>query len=180
MDGVAVSGGRLKPLRPLIDFGDGTLGVRLTGGYVAFIDAEDRQIAEPWNWTAYTDPRHRETYAVHRANGETVYLHRAVMGLVKGDGLEVDHRDSNGLDCTKANLRVCSRAQNARHIRSHLDSQSQYAGVSWHRASGKWRATVGSTALGLFERELDAAKARDIAAAKAFGEFAIVNVGGVK
>jgi hypothetical protein len=48
-------------MRPLLDLGNGTLGVVLTRGYLAVVDADDREIVEPYNWTAYV--RSRIAYA---------------------------------------------------------------------------------------------------------------------
>ena len=168
-------GGRRRPLRPLVEHPDGTLGVRLTQGYVAIIDAEDRALVEPYNWTVRLDSR-GVAYAMRRSKAEgTVYLHRWLLGLAQRE-TEVDHINSNTLDCRRINLRLATRTQNARHIRAHRGSSSVYVGVSWHRASGKWRVDIGGQHLGLYDSELEAARARDEAARDLFGEWPVINL----
>jgi HNH endonuclease len=45
-------------------------------------------------------------------------MHRAILGLTRGQReVEVDHRNSNGLDNRRGNLRPASRLENARHTR---------------------------------------------------------------
>jgi len=58
-------------------------------------------------------------------------------------------------------------------------TSSQFKGVSWHRASGKWAAYAGyrpKIHLGLFADEEDAARAYDEAAVRLHGERAQTNV----
>lgn len=61
----------------------------------------------------------------------------------------------------------------------HEGSTSQYKGVSWKRRNGKWQAAAvlaGRTKyLGLFESEVDAAKAYDAFALEAYGYGAYLN-----
>jgi hypothetical protein len=54
------------------------------------------------------------------------------MGLDFGDQLVVDHKNHDKLDNRKANLRVCTNADNAqnKNARGHKGSSSQYRGVS--------------------------------------------------
>lgn len=89
-----------------------------------------------------------------------VYLHREVMQLSPGDGLEVDHRNRDPLDCRRANLRVVTHAQNNQNAPAR--GGSRFRGVSWDRR-GKWRAQLYEDGVkrlvGLFDDELDAARA---------------------
>jgi len=169
-------GGRQRPLRPLIDNGDGTLTVTLTQGYTAIIDAADADLAAPYNWSARVSTREDRTYAFRRIDGHTTYLHRIVMGLVVGDKREVDHINSDPLDCRRANMRIATRTQNAHHIRSHRNSSSRFVGVSWHAQTSTWRAAIGEKHLGLFVDEVEAARARDAAAIERFGVWAVLNL----
>ena len=56
---------------------------------------------------------------------------------------------------------------------------SKYKGVSWHKASKKWRACISHNDkhkhIGTFEIELAAAIAYNDAAIKYFGDFALLN-----
>jgi hypothetical protein len=102
-------------------------------------------------------------------------MHREILGV--GKGTLVDHRNGNGLDNTRANLRPCSRSGNMQNMKTHKDNKSGYKGV--RRDRGKWLATIRVNGkvvfLGRFDLVTDAARAYDTAATKHFGEFARTN-----
>ncbi len=68
-----------------------------------------------------------------------LYLHREIMGLVRGDGREVDHRDRNRLDCRRSNLIVTVRKGNAANVPS-LGGTSKHRGIC--RRGERWQAYV--------------------------------------
>lgn len=97
-------------------------------------------------------------YAVGRVNGRHDYLHRAIAGLVRGDGLEVDHRNRNKLDCRRENLRVTTRAGNNQNLVARDGARSRFRGVSWFKhGRGHWRARFGAKTVGYRPTELEAA-----------------------
>ena len=57
-----------------------------------------------------------QVYVVRSSWKLTHYLHREVLGLTPGDGLETDHRNGDRLDNRRSNLRVATRAQNAQNV----------------------------------------------------------------
>jgi hypothetical protein len=104
-------------------------------------------------------------------------LHREIMEAPKG--LLVDHRNGNGLDNRRSNLRIATHGENIQNRRKKRSATSRYIGVSFEDRSGKWRARVmykGKRVwLGRFDSEIDAGKAYDAAANKYYGEFARLN-----
>lgn len=104
-------------------------------------------------------------YAVRRVSGgggRLERLHRVVMGLVPGDGLEVDHINGDKLDNRRANLRVATHAQNGQNIlQPQAGNTSLHRGV--HKCGGVWvaRATVAGRTryIGRFAAETEAADA---------------------
>lgn len=105
------------------------------------------------------------------------FLHREIMKADKG--VEVDHRDGNGLNNRGSNLRLCSGVENSQNRSMRRDNASGYKGVSLHKRAGKWQAQLQIAGqykyLGLFDQAIDAACAYDTAALAAFGEFARLN-----
>lgn len=156
----------------------------LAHGKVALVDDEDHAGLSAYRWTAVVHRKARggvkTWYAVRvfRADGRqvTVLMHRLIMGAAEGE--EIDHRDSDGLNNQRANLRRCSTAQNAQNMRDRPGSSS-FKGVSWHGGERKWRATIRVAGkqlhLGLYVDEAHAARVYDAAAREHFGEFARPN-----
>lgn len=78
----------------------------------------------------------------------------------------IDHRDGNGLDCRKENLRPASKGSNLRAFcRKAPGKTSRFRGVSWDKSREKWRAVIETAGihfhLGRFKNELNAAQAYD-------------------
>jgi hypothetical protein len=132
----------------------------------------------------------------HRKNGNTMYattrffvgekiididMHRAIMGILDPKIL-IDHKDGNGLNNQRSNLRKCNRSQNAsnrHHPKTGKLCTSSYFGVCFMPSMRKWRAYITKDrkqiSLGLHNKEEDAAKAYNQGAKKYHGEFAKLN-----
>ncbi len=108
---------------------------------------------------------------------EIVYLHRLIVGAAPG--LEVDHINGDALDNRRSNLRVCTRAENARNLAKRPGGSSRFKGVSRAKADRVWRAFIRvdgrQISLVSFRVEREAARAYDDAAIREFGEFARTN-----
>ena len=134
--------------------------VPLTKGYEAVIDAADVPLVGDSNWTATValrpDGSIRSVYAKRSmkigAQSQTIYLHRAIGGT--DDAPEVDHRDGNGLNNRRSNLRPATKGQNMHNSRLRSDSKSRLKGASFHKARGKWQSQIKvngkNRGLGLF------------------------------
>ena len=154
----------------------------MTKGYVALVDDDDHARVSKFKWHAQLTKNSDLVYAARsvrtKTGGSMVLMHRFILGLGCGDK-HVDHIDRNPLNNQKKNLRVCSLAQNQANKIKSKNKSSVYKGVSKHSATGKWVAYVGSRTnrayLGIYEKEMDAAHAYNVAALKVFGEFARLN-----
>lgn len=111
---------------------------------------------------------------------EIIFMHSEILPGCR----QIDHKDGDGLNNRRPNLRPCTQAQNNGNSRKRRTSYgrkptSQYKGVSLHGPSGLWRANIGVNGkqkyLGYFKNERDAALAYDAAAKTIFGEFARMN-----
>lgn len=154
--------------------------IKLTQGKVALVDDEDFELLNQWKW--YANKKCGFCYAVRHFKAisgkrdKKSMLHRQIMNCP--EGLEIDHINHNGLDNKKSNLRICTRSQNQPNQKAKKHS-SKYKGVSWHKASKKWQAMIvynnRQIYIGLFDSEIEAAKAYDKKALELFGEFACLN-----
>ncbi len=161
----------------------GTFIVPLTRGGKAFISECDLQRVSQWSWSLWDRKEHRGRFYA-RANVATpngrsqCFLHTFIMEPL--DGLEVDHRDGNGLNCRRGNLRASTHQQNMQNMRRHGEQSSVFKGVSWFKRDSLWRAYIVNDAkqyhLGYHESEIDAALAYNAAAKDLFGEFANLNM----
>lgn len=150
--------------------------VPLTQGLVALIDPGDAVAVLGLNWCALLNGR--TAYAqrgIRRPDGgwTTISLHKFLTGWNY-----VDHRNGNGLDNRRANLREATHAQNTRNARRRSDSTTGFKGVWLHR-EGVWRATIQAAGrrqhLCVYPTPEDAARAYDEAARELHGEFARLN-----
>lgn len=154
--------------------------VPLTRGYETIVDAEDVHLVDVvegcW-WRALVRPH--TVYAVRHssrdANGRRrlIYMHRALLG--DPAGLEVDHRDGNGLLNRRSNLRQATRSENNRNRGILKLNTSGFKGVSWDKLARKWRAAIKANDktiyLGLHDTAEAAHAAYCEASARLHGEF---------
>lgn len=162
----------------LIAQDNGTFLVPLTGGLFAVIDEPDVRLVRDHLWCARRDGHTH--YAFRGKQQTTLLMHRVILNPPRG--VQIDHRDGNGLNNTRGNLRMCTQSQNNQNQVSARGSSS-FKGVCWHRAAGKWEAHIRQHGrrhhLGLFVSEMDAARAYNAAAVQCFGDFARLNEVGV-
>lgn len=149
-----------------------TIEIPLTQGLVARISACDAARVSQLRWHARRAPH--TTYAAAKVGNRTVYMHRLVMGAVEaGRGVHVDHKNYDGLDNTRENLRLCSPAQNSANRRTRK-TYLGLRGVTAH--NNRWVAQIGVAGqwiyLGCYDTEREAGIAYDAAAAVAFGKHA--------
>ena len=158
--------------------------IRLTKGFVTLVDDADYEWLSQWKWCVGGSVKKRYAMRGVREPGRrgksarTVLMHRVIMQAPSG--AEVDHRDGDGLNNCRSNLRFATRSGQTANAKITRGSTSKYRGVSLQRPSvRKWRAaiTVAGQAkvIGSFLTEEEAARAYDKAAQRHFGEFARLN-----
>ena len=124
----------------------------------ALVDVEDADKLAPYRWRL-----HSRGYAACLAGRKHVFMHRMIMGLSTGDGLQVDHVNRDRLDCRKANMRVVTHAENGQNLPARGRGLSAFRGVSRDARRGVWIAQAKldgrNVRIGQFATEDDAARA---------------------
>jgi len=158
--------------------------IKLSKGYFALVDDDDydRLIKFSWHIRASKISNKNNIYAVtdlnrlDKSKRRMIFMHRVIMNI-DDPNIIIDHKDMNGLNNQKLNLRTANKSQNGAN-RTSMGS-SEYLGVSWCKHGKKWLASISFEKkcykLGRFHSEIDAAKAYDTAAKDFHKEFANVN-----
>lgn len=146
----------------------------------ALVDDEDYEALKNIRWTTQYKPC-GNAYATCSVSGTTTTLrmHRVIMDAPKG--IEVDHRDGNGLNNQRANLRLATDAQNSMNKKKAKNMTSKYKGVFWAGGTNPWRACIRFegklTNLGRWNDEKTAGAIYNFKCRELFGEFALPNEG---
>jgi hypothetical protein len=154
--------------------------IPLTQGKVALVDDADFGYLNQWSWQAQKCVNKcGEIWYAYRSDHSSGKKHCILMHRELIDCPIVDHRDLDGLNNQRSNLRPCTKSQNAANSRKQLGSVSRYKGVHWDRDNEKWRTQIlvnrQKHHLGRFDDETIAGLVYDIAALAYFGEFAKTN-----
>jgi hypothetical protein len=147
--------------------------IKLTQGKFALVDDDDFDYLNQWKWYAHKNGY--VFYAGRALGGKSIKMHRTILN--NPVGMEVDHRNGNGLDNQRKNLRVATRTQNHANVAKLKNNTSGFKGVSYNKASKKFHAYIrtggkNSKTIGYFETAEEASFAYKKAAVEIFGEFA--------
>lgn len=152
-------------------------------GLVAMVDDDDYALVSGYRWCVQRGKQDivyaRRILSVSESDRRREQtMHALIMGATR-----VDHRDHDGLNNQRANLRFATEGQQAANRRVSR-GVSRFKGVTWDRERRLWRAQIGrnvngdrsgTATLGRFASEEDAARAYDAAALDRWGDFAHLN-----
>jgi hypothetical protein len=153
--------------------------VTLTQGQVALVPDGDHDWLSSSKWYAKWNSYTKSFYAfsavptgLEHPKQQWIRMHNAIWEHHNGPipvGRTVDHVGHDTLDNRLSNLRLATNSQQAQNRRLRTDNKSGYRGVHWHKATGKWTASIQVNGkrmhLGLFTDKIEAARAYDAAAA---------------
>lgn len=155
--------------------------IPLTQGQFAIVDDDDYEILSKFKWHA----SHERTnfYAARRITigqrkSKTIKMHREIL-RISDSNIQIDHKDGNGLNNQKSNLRIATISQNQRNKSVQGNNKCGLKGVYFDKKLKKWRAVFSpnkkSVHIGCFNTAIEAAMAYNDAALKHYGEFARLN-----
>ena len=165
--------------------------INLTQGKVALVDDEDYDWLNQYKWCAL---KYKHGYYAVRSmwiNGKNtrIIMPRLILDI-KDSKVLVDHKDRNGLNNQRYNIRKATKAQNRMNCNPKINGSSIFLGVKKKRNIRKglqkrklppkyWIASIKTNnktkTLGTFETEIEAARAYNNAAKMYHGEFANLN-----
>lgn len=146
-----------------------TVHISLTQGKCAQVSLADWERIQPVHWTLLKGHGLNQWYVTNRRAG---YLHQFLLGVDRAD-----HRDGNGLNNVRSNIRACTQQQNSWNRRPSVLNTSGLKGVC--RNGTGWIARIGVDGkkinLGTYSDKNEAGRQYDRAAKAYFGEFASLN-----
>ncbi len=94
--------------------------------YQIEIDKEDLEKISKYRWRI----DQATGYVYSDFLGKKIYLHRFIMNVHNSkDGKVIDHKNRNKLDNRRANLRICTHAQNLRNLSICSNSNTGYRNI---------------------------------------------------
>lgn len=155
-----------------------------------YVDDEDYDKAMKYRWNIKKHQKKElinyyavHTYKVKGLRGKpgyrrTLRLAHLILGKPEGN-MQVDHKNGNGLDNQKHNLRFVTPMQNAWNSCKTTGCSSKYKGVWLEKRSGLYccdiRCNKKKIYVGRFKNEVDAALAYNKKAVELHGEYARLN-----
>jgi hypothetical protein len=151
-------------------------------GHECMVDDEDYEELITYGWNPVIETKNNTIYAQVRIGNIHIRIHRFIMKMHGYDikNKMIDHKDQNGLNNQKENLRFCTHSTNMQNSKkTKRTTTSEFKGVSFVKGRDKFLAIIylnnKQIFLGHFVSETDAALAYNKKATDLFGEFAYLN-----
>lgn len=150
--------------------------IRLFSGEYVRVDEEDYERLSQYSWCLFKSEKWQYAIRTEYKNGtqKTIYMHREIM-RVTDPKIYVDHRDHDGLNNLKSNLRVSDNRFNQYNVGKKSTSKQKYKNIR-QLDENRWQVRVRTPKGKRVERvvysEEDAVKLYNELALKYHGEFA--------
>ena len=140
------------------------------------VDAEDYERLNQYRWTLFKSEKWQYAIRTEYKNGtqKTIFMHREIMGVTDRK-VYVDHRDHDGLNNQKNNLRVSDKRFNQYNVGKKCTSKQKYKNIrhlGGDRYQVRMRTPEGVRVQKNVRGEEEAVKLYNELALKHHGEFA--------
>lgn len=148
------------------------------GVHHVLFDKNDYPLLSKYTWCVGTQ-KTRATFYVFANIGQrrNLRMHKLIIG--NSNGLEIDHKNRNGLDNRRGNLRLATPAQNKYNVGIKKNNTTGYKGVFFVKKSNLYWAYIKADKKriggGCFKTPEEAAKKYNELALKYHGDFAYLN-----
>jgi hypothetical protein len=147
--------------------------------YSVLVSEMDFAELNKYKWQVIKESNHLYVARCEYKNGSRKWyrMHRQILGLTNPKRF-VDHKNHNGLDNRRENIRECSPAENSRNLkarRSGLKGVSVVHRKKFKRYEALIKVDGKRKLLGMFETELEAGTVYDFYATLYHGDFACLN-----
>jgi hypothetical protein len=153
--------------------------IPLTQNEFAIIDDADTLVVSAFKWRLKKIKNSNLRYVIANTpmkdgKRSLIHLHRLIMGITDSK-VKIDHKDGNGLNNTRDNLRLSTNSQNAYNAKDHKNNTSGFRGVTWDKRQERFEAKINingkKSHLGYFDTAERASKAYEREAKIAHGIF---------
>lgn len=138
------------------------------------VDVEDYERLRMYRWSLFKSEKWN--YAIRYGSGKTIYMHREIMRVIDPK-MYVDHRDSDGLNNQKSNLRVSDNRFNQYNVGRKATSKQKYKNIR-HLGDDRYQVRIrtpdGKRIHKNIRSEEQAVKLYNELAIKYHGEFAFI------
>ncbi|KKK47687.1 hypothetical protein LCGC14_3152670, partial [marine sediment metagenome] len=105
-------------------------------GLFTQVDDEDYEWLSKYRWNVFSN-HGRSFYAKGKIEGKSINMHRMILSNCRE---QVDHKDRNGLNNQRNNLRPATQTLNLANVEKRKGVwTSKYKGVCWNKCSKKWQ-----------------------------------------
>lgn len=151
----------------------GEYGIGYTSrGTPFYFDLEDYELIKNYCWID------RNGDVCSKVGDRVIDMHRVILNMA-GREKVVDHKNGNGFDNRRNNIRIVTQSQNHMNNSIQSNNTSGVTGVVWQKRLDKWRAQIQINgkliSLGYFKNFDDAVAARKAAEEQYFGEYSYDN-----
>ena len=152
--------------------------IKLTRGKYAIVNNRDYSWLIKFNWRAIPSQHWHGLRWYAGTGANTKLMHRMI--LLAPKGTQVDHKNMNGLDNRRGNLRLATRGQQRANSGRSRPGISKFKGVSWCSRDQHWRAKLEKNGHSYARYSIDeetAAHLYNEMALLHFGKYARINRG---